>query len=85
MPSPHQKLRPTTVANPFYSRAHPADASNPATIPAVVNIRESAETTLAARGKLEKIANETSPEALHIGGFAEAFLGPKLAQIPRAF
>ncbi|MER9567110.1 hypothetical protein [Mesorhizobium sp. M0571] len=54
MASPSQtKLRPTVVPNPFYSRAHREDASNPRTIPAAVNVRESAITTLAARGALD--------------------------------
>lgn len=47
------KLRPVTVPNPYYSRAHPADATNPPTVPAVINIRESAVTTLATRGVLD--------------------------------
>lgn len=50
---PHVALRPVTVENPYFSRAHSADKSNPATIPAVVNLRESAITLLAARGKLD--------------------------------
>ncbi|RWQ44923.1 hypothetical protein [Mesorhizobium sp.] len=53
MSSPHQKLRPATVPNPFFSRAHPADASNPRTIPAAVNVRESAIVMLASRGALD--------------------------------
>ncbi|AJD41266.1 hypothetical protein C9413_24315 [Rhizobium sp. SEMIA 4085] len=51
MPAP--KLRPTLVENPYFSRAHPADSANPRTIPAIVNIRESAITTLASRGVLD--------------------------------
>ncbi|CCM66137.1 hypothetical protein BN406_00092 [Sinorhizobium meliloti Rm41] len=47
------KLRPTEVDNPYFSRAHAADTSNPPTIPAMVNIRESAVTTLASRGVLD--------------------------------
>lgn len=47
------KLRPTEVPNPYFSRSHAADASNPPTIPAMVNIRESAVTTLASRGVLD--------------------------------
>lgn len=53
MSSPQQKLRATTVDNPFFSRAHPADASNPPAIPVVINTRESAITMLASRGKLD--------------------------------
>ncbi|MDK1385111.1 hypothetical protein QN224_06785 [Sinorhizobium sp. 8-89] len=51
MPSP--KLRPTEVPNPYFSRAHPADAANPRTIPAMVNVRESAIVTLASRGQID--------------------------------
>nr|WP_318028489.1 hypothetical protein [Rhizobium ruizarguesonis] len=51
MPTP--KLRPTLVENPYFSRAHPPDATNPRTIPAMMDIRESAITTLAARGVLD--------------------------------
>ncbi|MER9222995.1 hypothetical protein NKI48_29700 [Mesorhizobium sp. M0644] len=51
--SPQARLRAVSVPNPFYSRAHPADGSNPRTIPAIVNVRESAVTTLAARGQLD--------------------------------
>ncbi|MDX1070471.1 hypothetical protein GOL32_18135 [Sinorhizobium medicae] len=47
------KLRPSKVPNPYFSRAHAADTSNPPTIPAMVNIRESAVTTLASRGVLD--------------------------------
>ncbi|RUU97861.1 hypothetical protein EOB36_25505 [Mesorhizobium sp. M6A.T.Cr.TU.017.01.1.1] len=47
------RLRPSVVDNPFFSRAHPADASNPRTIPAAVNVRESAITMLASRGALD--------------------------------
>ncbi|MQV11224.1 DUF6456 domain-containing protein [Sinorhizobium meliloti] len=47
------KLRPTEVPNPYFSRAHAADTSNPRTIPAVVNVRESAVTTMASRGVLD--------------------------------
>ncbi|MBY5440696.1 hypothetical protein [Rhizobium leguminosarum] len=49
---PTPKLRPL-VENPYFSRAHPSDATNPRTIPAMMNIRESAITTLAARGVLD--------------------------------
>ncbi|MHC2489372.1 hypothetical protein CN200_31680 [Sinorhizobium meliloti] len=47
------KLRPATVANPYFSRAHPPGPTNPRTIPAVVNVRESAVTTMASRGVLD--------------------------------
>lgn len=53
MSSPQQKLRAVTVDNPFYSRAHPASESNPRTIPAVVNTRESAIVMLASRDSLD--------------------------------
>ncbi|MER9965592.1 hypothetical protein [Mesorhizobium sp. M0060] len=51
--SPQARLRAVSVPNPYFARAHPADASNPRTIPAAVNVRESAVTTLAARGQLD--------------------------------
>ncbi|MER9596092.1 hypothetical protein [Mesorhizobium sp. M0244] len=51
--SPQTRLRAVTVPNPNFARAHAADASNPPTVAAVVNIRESAVTTLAARGQLD--------------------------------
>lgn len=54
MPAPSKtRLRVTEVPNPYYSRAHLTDATNPRTIPAVINIRESAITTMAARGVLD--------------------------------
>jgi hypothetical protein len=73
MPAPSKaRLRPTLVENPFYSRAHPADSTNPRTIPAMMNIRESAITTLAARGVLDaaQVAAATRFRALWeaIGG-----------------
>lgn len=60
------KLRPVTVPNPYYSRAHPEDATNPSTISAVVNVHESAITTLATRGVLDaaQIAAATKFRAL---------------------
>lgn len=48
---PHRSLRAVTVANPFYSRAHDGDATNPRTIQAVVNIKESAAVMLYSRGR----------------------------------
>nr|WP_106795308.1 hypothetical protein [Rhizobium sp. H4] len=55
MPAPSKKLklRPVLVANPFHSRAHPADATNPRDVVAMINVRESAITTMAARGVLD--------------------------------
>ncbi|MDV4163092.1 hypothetical protein R1538_18380 [Rhizobium leguminosarum] len=54
MPAPSKtNLRVTEVPNPYYSRAHLTDATNPRTIPAVINVRESAITTLATRGVLD--------------------------------
>lgn len=54
MPAPSKaRLRPTLVENPYFSRAHPADSKNPRSIPAMVNVRESAITTLASRGVLD--------------------------------
>ncbi|MDW9618322.1 hypothetical protein GOB49_13605 [Sinorhizobium meliloti] len=47
------KLRPVEVPNPYFSRAHPPGPTNPRRIPAVVNVRESAVTTLASRGVLD--------------------------------
>ncbi|RVP07338.1 hypothetical protein CN083_15705 [Sinorhizobium meliloti] len=54
MSSPSKiKLRPTGVPNPYFSRAHPPGPTNPRTIPAVVNVRESAVATMASRGVLD--------------------------------
>ena len=49
----HQALRGVVVDNPFYNRAHPADISNPTHITAVINMRESLITTLAARDRID--------------------------------
>ncbi|TBB46292.1 hypothetical protein ELH49_20660 [Rhizobium ruizarguesonis] len=73
MPAPSKlKLRVTDVPNPYYSLAHPTDAANPSTIPAVINVRESAITTMAARGVLDaaQVAAATRFRALWeaIGG-----------------
>ncbi|PKA39663.1 hypothetical protein CWR43_30830 [Rhizobium sullae] len=51
MPAP--KLRPTLVPNPYFSRAHREDATNPRTIPAIINIKESAVVMLYSRGRLD--------------------------------
>ncbi|GLS35373.1 hypothetical protein GCM10010869_09610 [Mesorhizobium tianshanense] len=51
--SPQARLRPTVVDNPFFARGHPISASNPRTIPAAVNVRESAVVMLASRGTLD--------------------------------
>jgi hypothetical protein len=79
MPS-QARLRPTTVDNPFYSRAHPVDASNPRTIPAIINTRESAITTLATRGKLDaaQVAAATRFRALWeaMGGKGASAIDP---------
>ncbi|TJW40943.1 MAG: hypothetical protein E5W83_27170, partial [Mesorhizobium sp.] len=54
MASPSQtKLRPVTIDNPYFACGHPTSASNPEKIPAAVNVRESAITTLAVRGVLD--------------------------------
>ncbi|WP_318030068.1 hypothetical protein [Rhizobium ruizarguesonis] len=55
MPAPSKKLklRPVLVENPFHSRAHPADETNPRDVVAMMNVRESAVTTMAARGVLD--------------------------------
>ncbi len=49
------------VDNPYYSRAHCEDPTNPRTIPAVMNIRESALTTMAARGVLNAAQVAAAP------------------------
>lgn len=48
------KLQPVYVDNPYYSRAHDSDQSNPMKIKAQINIRESAITTLAARKLIDE-------------------------------
>lgn len=54
MPAPSKaRLRPTLVDNPYFSRAHPADSTNPREVPAIINVRESAISTLASRGVLD--------------------------------
>ncbi|MGO7508909.1 hypothetical protein ACC677_02595 [Rhizobium ruizarguesonis] len=74
MPAPSKKLklRPVLVENPFYSRAHPADATNPRDVVAMMNVRESAITTMAARGVFDaaQVAAATRFRALweSIGG-----------------
>lgn len=50
---PHATIRPMAVENPLYSRQHEGARGNPKTITVMVNIRESAVGTLAARGLLE--------------------------------
>jgi hypothetical protein len=50
---PHRSLRVIAVDNPYYSRAHAGAATNPRYIDAVVNVRESAITTLASRGRID--------------------------------
>ncbi len=50
---PHRSLRAVTVENPFYSRAHSGDRTNPRVIPAIINIKESAITMLYSRGRLD--------------------------------
>ncbi len=42
-----------TVANPYYSPAHDGEASNPRTVPAIINLKESAITMLASRGRID--------------------------------
>lgn len=49
----HRALRGVVVDNPFFNRAHPADGSNPTHITAVINMRESLITTLAARDRID--------------------------------
>jgi len=50
---PHRSLRAVTVANPYYTPAHDGEAGNPLTVPAIINIRESAITMLASRGRID--------------------------------
>ncbi|WP_436098716.1 hypothetical protein [Pararhizobium sp. LjRoot238] len=63
---PRLALRAVTVDNPFYSRAHAGDPTNPKRINAVVNIRESAITMLASRNKIDaaQVAAATKFRAL---------------------
>jgi hypothetical protein len=63
---PHRTLRAVTVDNPYFSRAHAGAATNPRTIPAVVNIRESAITMLASRNRIDaaQVAAATKFRAL---------------------
>lgn len=49
----HRALRGVVVDNPFYSRAHAGDATNPKQIDAIINIRESAVTMLASRRRID--------------------------------
>lgn len=49
----HLALRGVVVDNPFYSRAHSGDSTNPRKINAVVNIQESAITMLASRNRID--------------------------------
>jgi hypothetical protein len=53
-------LRGITVDNPYFSRAHPISATNPERSNAVINIRESAITTLYARGKINDAQKEVA-------------------------
>ncbi|MDX6000911.1 MULTISPECIES: hypothetical protein [Rhizobium] len=50
---PHRSLRAVTITNPYYSPAHDGEASNPRTVPAIVNLKESAITMLASRGRID--------------------------------
>lgn len=50
---PHAVIRPMEVENPHYSNAHEGSKGNPRKITAMVNIRESAVGTMAARGLLD--------------------------------
>jgi hypothetical protein len=49
----HLALRAVVVDNPFFNRAHGVDGSNPRQITAVINMRESLITTLAARDRID--------------------------------
>ena len=70
MPTP--KLHPTLIENPYFSRAHLAGATNPRDVVAMMNVRESAITTMASRGVLDaaQVAAATRFRALWeaIGG-----------------
>ncbi|MGO6791498.1 hypothetical protein ACCS70_34085 [Rhizobium ruizarguesonis] len=46
-------MRAVTVANPYYSPSHDGYASNPRTVQAFVNLKESAITMLASRGRID--------------------------------
>lgn len=50
---PKEKVEKVYVDNPFYSRAHDGEGSNPIKIQAQVNIKESAIATLAARKHID--------------------------------
>lgn len=50
---PHRSLRAVTVTNPYHTPAHDGEAGNPRTIPAIINIKESAITMLASRGRID--------------------------------
>ncbi|TCA70487.1 hypothetical protein [Rhizobium leguminosarum] len=50
---PHRSLRAVTIPNPYYSPAHHDEAGNPRTVPAIVNLKESAVTMLASRGRID--------------------------------
>jgi hypothetical protein len=60
--SPRSKivLRGVTIDNPYFARGHPISASNPERIAAVINVRESAITTLYARGKIDDAQKEAA-------------------------
>jgi len=53
------KLQQVYVDNPYYSKSHDGEGSNPVKIKASVNIKESAITTLAAR----KLIDDSQKEA----------------------
>ncbi|TAT82481.1 hypothetical protein [Rhizobium ruizarguesonis] len=50
---PHRSLRAVTIANPYYSSTHDGEAGNPRTVPAIINLKESAITMLASRGRID--------------------------------
>jgi len=80
------KAHPVLEENPFHSRAHPADATNPRDVVAMINVRESAITTMAARGVLDpaQVAAATRFRALWevMGGKGAGALPPSTCSRP---
>ncbi|MDX0139338.1 hypothetical protein GOC46_21065 [Sinorhizobium meliloti] len=46
-------MAPTEAPNPFFNPTYAGEASNPRTLPAIINVRESAVTTASARGQID--------------------------------
>lgn len=51
---PKEKMETVYVDNPFYSKAHDGDSSNPVKIKAQINIKESAIVTLKSRKHIDE-------------------------------